>query len=199
MVSNAESLAALSFEHAPLGMVCSEHRVIVRANLAFARMFGFESTELEGMSLAILYPSRADFERIGAAGHAMMLRAGTYEDERVMARRDGTFFWCRVSGRSITPGRPFARAIWCFMQLSAGAAGMGLSPREQTIAILLCQGHSAKEIARCLSLSPRTIETYAARLRRKLGVRNVAELVGRVKTTISRPLVPQKLRRSRMG
>lgn len=177
----SDDIAALAFEQAPLGLIYAERRVILRANRAFAEMFGYTSAELTGASLALLYPSRQEFERIGRIGHPIMKETGRYEDERMMARKDGSAFWCRVSGRSLTPSDPFAKAVWCFTDLSARWNRSGMTGREKDIAVLLCQGLTAKEMARELKLSPRTVEIYVANLRKRLGVKNVAELVNRIK------------------
>jgi len=48
-----------------------------------------------------------------------------------------------------------------------------LSPREQEILQLLVQGHSNKQIALLLKISPRTVEVHRANLMTKLGVYNL--------------------------
>ncbi len=59
-----------------------------------------------------------------------------------------------------------------------GRRGYGneLSPREQEVARLLAGGHTNREIADVLFLSPRTVEQHAARVLRKLGVASRSEL-----------------------
>ena len=52
-----------------------------------------------------------------------------------------------------------------------------LSTREREVLQLLAEGHTGTEIAERLSLSPKTVETYRARLVEKLGIRDVAGLV----------------------
>ena len=52
-----------------------------------------------------------------------------------------------------------------------------LTPRERQVLDLVGQGLHAKEIARDLGISPRTVEVHKARLMTKLGARNVSELV----------------------
>ncbi len=47
-----------------------------------------------------------------------------------------------------------------------------LTPRETQVADLIRQGRTNKEIAEILFLSPRTVETYRDKLRKKLGLRN---------------------------
>ena len=52
-----------------------------------------------------------------------------------------------------------------------------LSTREREVLQLLAEGRTGSEIAQRLSLSPKTVETYRARLVEKLGIRDVAGLV----------------------
>jgi len=52
-----------------------------------------------------------------------------------------------------------------------------LSSRERHVLQLLVEGRSAAWVARKLQLSPRTIETYKARLMRKLGLSDLPALV----------------------
>jgi two-component system nitrate/nitrite response regulator NarL len=52
-----------------------------------------------------------------------------------------------------------------------------LSGREQEVLRAIAQGKTTKEVATELNLSPRTVETYRVRLKRKLNARNVAELL----------------------
>jgi DNA-binding NarL/FixJ family response regulator len=52
-----------------------------------------------------------------------------------------------------------------------------LSTREREVLQLMAEGRTGTEIAQRLSLSPKTVETYRARLVEKLGIRDVAGLV----------------------
>jgi DNA-binding NarL/FixJ family response regulator len=52
-----------------------------------------------------------------------------------------------------------------------------LSSRERQVLQLLAEGHSVAEIAATLSLSPKTVETYRARMMEKLGIYDLAGLV----------------------
>ena len=170
-------LAELAFEHAPIGIAITEQRIIRACNPAFAGMFRTSTGQLTDTAMALLYPSVEDYERIGAAGLRRMQEIPLYNDERIMRRLDGGLFWCRVHGRSLLAGEPFARAIWTFADMSAERPVIDLSPRERDVAMRTCQGQTAKEIARGLGLSHRTVEQYRARLLEKTGARNQAEFV----------------------
>jgi len=52
-----------------------------------------------------------------------------------------------------------------------------LSEREREIFQLVAEGHSNKDIAHLLSVSPNTVETHRAHILEKLDVHNTAELV----------------------
>ncbi len=52
-----------------------------------------------------------------------------------------------------------------------------LSPREQQVLTMLAYGHTLKEIAVRLNISRKSIETYRARIREKLGLRTRADVV----------------------
>lgn len=52
-----------------------------------------------------------------------------------------------------------------------------LTPRERDVLQLIASGQSNKEAGRQLGISPRTIEVHRARLMKKLGARNTADLM----------------------
>lgn len=62
------------------------------------------------------------------------------------------------------------------LSLEAPSAGVTLAPRERTAAMLFAAGHSYKEIARILSLSPATVRTYLRNCYAQLGVKSKVEL-----------------------
>ena len=51
-----------------------------------------------------------------------------------------------------------------------------LTPREKEVMSLVVDGHSNKEIARGLEISPKTVEAHRARLMEKMEAGSVAEL-----------------------
>jgi DNA-binding CsgD family transcriptional regulator len=55
-----------------------------------------------------------------------------------------------------------------------------LTPRERMILTEIVRGHSSKEVARALDISPRTVEFHRANLLKKYGAKNTAELVRKV-------------------
>lgn len=167
-----------AFELAPIGLVLSRHRLMVDCNRQMLAMFGAERDALVGRSFEVLYPSPAEFERTGERIAASLDEQGRYADDRVMKRRDGELFWCRVSGRALEPAQPHAAGIWSFEDLSAvRRLKADLTPREREIAALLIEGLTSKGIGRRLTISPRTVDVYRARLMRKYGAATTPDLV----------------------
>ena len=60
---------------------------------------------------------------------------------------------------------------------SAQGAFEVLTPRQREVLQLIAEGHSNKEIAGRLSLSPKTVETHRTELMERLGIHGVAGLV----------------------
>jgi DNA-binding NarL/FixJ family response regulator len=52
-----------------------------------------------------------------------------------------------------------------------------LSEREREVAKLLALGYTARKAAEVLKLSPKSVESYHARLKQKLGIHTRSELV----------------------
>ncbi|MDH4869401.1 LuxR C-terminal-related transcriptional regulator [Pseudomonas sp. BN515] len=62
------------------------------------------------------------------------------------------------------------------LALQASSRSTALGPREHSAAMLFAAGHSHKEIARMLDLSPATVRTYLRNCYRQLGVKSKVEL-----------------------
>jgi PAS domain S-box-containing protein len=172
-----------AFEQAPIGLVLSRQRLIIDCNRQLLAMFRARREELVGRSFAVLYPSAAEFERTGERIVAQLDRDGRYADDRVMKRIDGELFWCHVTGRAVDPQQPHAAGIWAFEDLSSRRVlTLELTAREREIAALLVEGLTSKLIGRRLSISPRTVDVYRARLMRKTGAATTPELVNKLLT-----------------
>jgi PAS domain S-box-containing protein len=171
----------LAFDLAPLGLIVARDRVIQSCNAVLSGMFGYAHGELQEKSLKLLYPSPAEFETIGARGLSVMRETGLYSDERIMNRRDGSFFWCHVSGRAADRRQPYECAVWAFEDISdKRPVATRLSERERDIARLLVTGMTSKEIARQIGISPRTVEAHRSRLMHKFESRTPGQLIARL-------------------
>ncbi|WP_372887567.1 LuxR C-terminal-related transcriptional regulator [Shimia sp.] len=166
----------LAFHFVPVGIVVTENRVIRDCNQTFAQMFGYGREDLRDQTFAILYPSQEEFANIRNRGVDCLREGGIYWDERVMMRKNGEMFWCRVRGHSFTPEDPLMRAVWSFADLSDTRPYQQLTRREREVFSLMSEGMTSKEIARILKMSNRTVEVHRAKLLKKFGASNTAAL-----------------------
>ncbi|WP_375687592.1 LuxR C-terminal-related transcriptional regulator [Pseudooceanicola sp. LIPI14-2-Ac024] len=170
-----------AFQAAPVGIVLTEDRVIRACNDTFAALFGHPRAALTGQSFRLLYASDQEFDQIRDIGLAPLRDSGSYTDERLIRRQDGSQLWVRFRARTLTPDTPLARLVMSFAPLPRPAGPqIGLTPRERDVVDGLSRGATSKEIARRLALSPRTVEDVRARLLRKFEVRNATELLARL-------------------
>jgi DNA-binding NarL/FixJ family response regulator len=105
--------------------------------------------------------------RAGAAGYLLKYAA---PDDIIMAVRvvasGGVYLDPAIATKLVEPSTT-----------RSSAAAAVLSDRESTVLRLTARGFSNKEIARRLSLSVKTVETYKARMMDKLGFRSRPEMV----------------------
>ena len=175
----------LAFDLAPVGLALSRNRTIVDCNQHLCEMFGISRVLLVGQSFQVLYPSAAEYERLGDRMRPILNAQGHYADDRVMKRASGETFWCHVSGRALNRSAPHESGIWSFEDLSARrAVKTVLTPREREVAAHLISGNgqTSKEIARTLGISHRTVEVYRARLMRKYKAATTVDLVHKLMT-----------------
>ncbi|WP_160107773.1 helix-turn-helix transcriptional regulator [Pseudomonas izuensis] len=84
-------------------------------------------------------------------------------------------------GRSALTLTPNAEHV--ILSLETQPRGVVLAPRERTVAMLFAAGHSYKEIARILVLSPATVRTYLRNCYLQLGVKSKVELGSILRST----------------
>jgi DNA-binding NarL/FixJ family response regulator len=82
----------------------------------------------------------------------------------------GDYFLAGPSGRDVV-------AEWVRPAVRRQKPGGVMTQRERELAILLADGYSTKEAAAVLGISTKTAETHRSSIMRKLGARNVADVV----------------------
>ncbi|MDY0073798.1 MAG: LuxR C-terminal-related transcriptional regulator [Thauera sp.] len=176
-----QTLDMTGFMDAPVGIMVTSSRTILKVNTEIELLFGWNRAELEGQSTRLLYPSNIDYEKIGSRWNRWLHNRPRYEDERFMQRKNGEIIWVRARGRTLTAADPFLLMVWTFEHLQDRASSASaLTPKEREVARHIVNGHTSKEIGQAMGISPRTVEVHRAAIMRKLGVHNAAELVARV-------------------
>ena len=102
----------LIFDNALVGMAYVADELVIKANAATERMFGYGGGDLSELEIASLFADRADWAGIRAdAG------GGEAEFERLMRRADGTTFWCAVNVRPLEASVPERGLILALMDI----------------------------------------------------------------------------------
>ena len=169
--------ASMLAELLPVGTMLSNERVITNINALFADMFGYKPDDVIGKSLEFLYPSYRDFIDRGEQWFDFLQNSGEHCDERIMLRKGEEPISVRVKGRCYDRKDPYRLVACTFEVITPPVGSFRLSGRERAIVTAMSEGMTSKEIARNLSLSPRTIETYRSRLMIKTGARNASQLI----------------------
>ncbi|MGH4009698.1 MAG: helix-turn-helix transcriptional regulator [Pseudonocardiaceae bacterium] len=130
---------------------------------------------------------RVERARARAVAGRALAAAGQDEQAKLEFERAASLF--DLCGAHRVRDEVFARAgLLRGASTAEPAPGLGLlSRRETQVAELVVQGLTNREIARALSLSPRTVETYLARVFSKLDASCRAEVAGKVAPLMQTP------------
>jgi PAS domain S-box-containing protein len=100
-------------ENASIGIATTRERVFHLANPKFEQMFGYAAGALLGQPGAVVWPDQAAYQALGREIGPALARGEPVDIERVMKRRDGSTFLCRLLARAVDPSHPSKGAtIW---------------------------------------------------------------------------------------
>ncbi|MES2075633.1 MAG: EAL domain-containing protein [Pseudomonadota bacterium] len=122
---NEMRIAALLAEQSAIldnvmfGVMFVRQRHIVSVNRRCEELFGYAPGSMVGASTAILFPDSVDYEAAGARQYPTLAAGEYFNEERHYRRRDGTLFWCLVSGCAIDQSRANEGSIWVYADVSA--------------------------------------------------------------------------------
>ena len=112
----AEQSAIL--DNVMFGVMFVRGRHVVSANRRCEDLFGYGSGELTGVSVEVFFNSRMDYEMAGMREHPSLAQGRDFSEEREYRKRDGTTFWCMVSGCALDPLQPNEGSIWVYADIS---------------------------------------------------------------------------------
>jgi diguanylate cyclase (GGDEF)-like protein/PAS domain S-box-containing protein len=100
-----------------VGISFARGRKLLRCNRRFEELFGYDAGELTGATTRQFYFTDQEFEQ-AAKFYADLDSGKTHSREQWMRRRDGTGFWCRMTGRALQPGDPARGTVWLFEDIT---------------------------------------------------------------------------------
>lgn len=164
-------------------------RTILGCNRQAEAMFGYPCDQLVGHTTAKLHVDDETFHDFGEAGEPQLARGEPLHTRMWMRRADGA---CFPSENTVTPlqdvdGRQVALSLVRDLSRESPAKRFtepfeSLTRREQEVFAYTARGMSAKEIARVLELSHRTVEQHRHSILKKFQVRSVRQLLAEVAT-----------------
>jgi len=110
----------LIVEHAAIGIAHVVDERFAWASPAAAEMFGYTDWE-DGAALppvSSLFEDEAAHRTTLAAAQEAFARDEVFHADQLMRRRDGSLFWCSLTGKMIDPGLPDQGAVWLTKDIS---------------------------------------------------------------------------------
>lgn len=103
---------------APVGISFASNRRHRWVNDAFAAMLGCDKSELVGHTSLSHFADRESWEAFGAEAYKVLATGSPYVTERLFKRKDGSLFWCQVSGNAVDPADLSKGSIWINVDIS---------------------------------------------------------------------------------
>jgi len=99
-------------DSAVMGISMIEQGRNLRCNAKMEELFGYAPGEMQALSVQSFYPSLAAWEQARAATARDFQAGRVHAAEYRLARRDGSLFWGRLSGRPFDLSQPQGRSVW---------------------------------------------------------------------------------------
>lgn len=85
---------------------------ILKVNRKAEEIFGYQASELIGRSTSALFPNEAAYRDHGEVAYPSLEGGQTYRTELRARRKDGSLFWCSMTGRAIDTESASLSAVW---------------------------------------------------------------------------------------
>ena len=160
----AEEQAIL--DTAMFGVAILNDGTVRRCNRRYAEMFGYTEQELVGRSSRMLYTSDEDFASLSVRASRAVAELGSYDEENIFRRKDGSEFWCYFTVKPLDPANPDRGMLWVTEDITEYKRAEALVRRsEERLALAVRASDSG-----IWDWEPGTDEMfYSARFRELLG------------------------------
>jgi len=114
LVRHALAEHQMIFDNAAVGIMYVQDRVVVRCNRKLEEIFGYGHGEMLGLSTRTLHPSQESFDDLGRRAREPIRRGEVFSTECGARRKDGTFFWVRITGHQAPDAGDSFDVVWIF-------------------------------------------------------------------------------------
>lgn len=95
------------------GVALLKDRKLLKCNRRLEEMFGYQPGQLLGASTEhVWYQSHESWKQMGKIAYAELAQGKPYQGEQQLRRKDGSLFWCHISGLAIDPANPMKGSVW---------------------------------------------------------------------------------------
>ena len=118
-ISRTQKIYGAMLNNSSVGITLVRERRFILVNKKMAELFGYDSPdELTGKLSRICYRSDRDFQEIGRGAYSTVRAGLEYKVEYIAKRKDGSEFWCLLSGKSANPDEADnADSVWIFQDI----------------------------------------------------------------------------------
>ncbi len=99
------ALQEVVLENVQAGIAFLRERKFVWLNGEMSRMFGYGGEELLGKTTEVLYPTKLEYDASGEEAYTVLSQGSVHHFERMMKKKDGTLFWCGITGKAVAVDR----------------------------------------------------------------------------------------------
>lgn len=99
-------------ENAPLGILFTHNRMVVRANGLCAEMLRCPLDELIGKPASALWPDAHSYHELGRQAGPILASGQRFAAEMQAMRQDGSLFWCRFSAKAVKVAQEQDATLW---------------------------------------------------------------------------------------
>ena len=116
--AQAETERAVILENSEIGISLLKDRRMMWANRKMEELFGFDRNERVGLTAESQFAAPEAFEEVGKLAYPILAQGLVFRRAYEMLRRDGTKFWCQISGKAIDPDDLSKGSIWTSEDIS---------------------------------------------------------------------------------
>jgi len=104
--------------NAPVGIAFTRLGRFELVSDQFARLFGYDSTQVQGLQTHVICPSDEVHRSFIRMATETFAAGGTCDTERELVRADSSRFWVRLQGAPVRAGDSDAGTIWIFTDIT---------------------------------------------------------------------------------
>lgn len=105
-------------DNASVGIAFTRAQRFELTSHTFCSLLSYETIDLMGESVRVIFSSEADYEALDASVLAAFVAGESFNGEALIRRKDGTLFWGHLLARALDPDRLDQGTIWILDDIS---------------------------------------------------------------------------------